>query len=91
MKKRALIKWISEENGGRRAPVPIGTKYAPIISFQKMKEHWSCVFTATKIKNGISKVRIEFLVDNSPIKYLKKGNNFELYEGIKKVADGEIL
>lgn len=98
MKKtvKAQITWISYLDGGRKHPPLAGTRYCPIVKFKNMKgkngEYWSADFVCSEVdKNHSAIVDFTFLSEYAPIDYLVKGNQFELFEGNKKVAVGIIV
>lgn len=98
MKKivKAHITWTAYENGGRKNPPLAGTRYCPIVIFNNVKgnigEFWSADFVCTEVdKNYSSIVEFTFLSEDAPMDYLVKGNEFELFEGNKKVASGVII
>lgn len=98
MKKvvKAQITWITHENGGRKNPPLPGTRYCPIVIFnamdQKNDEFWSADFICTQVDTKMNSiVDFAFLVEDAPMGYLVKGNEFELFEGNKKVAFGIIV
>ena len=70
---------------------PKGTKYCPIIKFDNimLKDAWSVCFICTGQKESI--VEIGFLSDRAPAMPLQKGYCFDLYEGRRKTARGEII
>lgn len=97
MKKvvKAQITWISHENGGRKNPPLVGTRYCPIVIFNDMNEKnynlWSADFICNEIDDNLNSiVDFAFLSEEAPISYLIHGNAFELFEGNKKVAFGKI-
>ncbi len=98
MKKivKAQITWITQENGGRKNPPVIGTRYCPIVVFDTMDkgkgEFWSADFICTEVNVKMNSiVDFAFLVEDAPTEYLVNGNKFELFEGNKKVAFGVII
>ena len=98
MKKivKAQITWIKYENGGRKNPPLAGTRYCPIVIFNKIKgetgEIWSADFICTEVDENLrSIVEFTFLSEDAPINCLVKRNQFELFEGNKKVASGVII
>ena len=62
-----------------------------MFSMEKMKGAWSADFICTELKANEMVIEIGFLSEDAPIETLKKGCMFELFEGRKKVATGEIL
>ncbi len=98
--KKALIEWITEEQGGRMKP-PLGTgipSYATEIRYVDGErwpdsEGWSLVIA--KIEQLSTTYRwiadVHFLVEEAPHDSLRDGRAFELYEGSKCVARGRVL
>jgi len=98
MKKivKAQITCITYEYGGRKNPPLTGTRYCPIVIFNNVKrksgEFWSADFVCTEVDENLSSiVEFSFLSEDAPMDYLVKGNEFELFEGNKKVASGVII
>src|SRR5438477_4122134 len=93
----AKIRWRSPEEGGRSAP-PRGPTYSTVARFHHQgrdwREHaWSLVLRYIEAPNaaGSHKVAISYLSPNGPREWLKAGNRFELLEGNKIVAEGEVI
>ena len=93
----AKLIWIPFEEGGRRQ-VPHGSLYSTVARFEKEIdkwpiEAWSIVLESMKtLENPNSMLaEIRFLVQNAPVDLLESGNKFELFEGHKLVARGEVL
>ena len=86
--KKAIIYWISEEEGGRKRP-PIGTEYYPTIQMEN-GDTWSLAirFDRTNVEQNEMKDNREvgFLFDNAPYHLLKSGAEFIIYEGPHKVG-----
>ncbi len=86
--KKAIIYWISEEEGGRKRP-PIGTEYYPTIQM-KNGDTWSLAirFDRTNVEQNEMKDNCEvgFLFDNAPYHLLKSSAEFIIYEGPHKVG-----
>lgn len=92
------IKWISAREGGRNSiPSGIEGKYYPVARFPDDIDgpHWSVVFQLKNQKkeegNLISFGLVDFLMDNAPKDKMEKYDQFEIYEGPKKVADVFII
>jgi hypothetical protein len=99
--KRAILEWISKELGGRSKP-PAGVgdpPYATIVRFVNPKEPWppSVAWTLVVRKVGAGDgplqwvAAVNFLFEEAPQHLLAEGNEFELYEGRKRVARGRII
>lgn len=97
MKKvvKAKVCWIPHKKGGRLAPPPQGTKYCPLVFFGEsvnQTNNWSAdIICGYFDSNLCGIVDFSFLSEKAPYQYLYSGNKFELYEGPKLVARGEIL
>jgi hypothetical protein len=101
IKKRAVISWLTKEEGGRiRPPAGIGVPpYATVVRFLDSnepwppKEAWSLVVekdpSLSKEYQWISNVY--FLVNDGPHEMLSGNREFALYEGNKCVARGRII
>jgi hypothetical protein len=98
MKKqvRAKIYWLSPEEGGRSS-LPIGLRYVTVATFADGPELppilWSLVVEASVSfkQNEWNRVVVSFLnPENAPHHLLKQGQRFQLYEGKRLVATGEI-
>lgn len=96
-KVKAKICWVKEEDGGRTSPPP-GPRYSTVARFEEAKdkwphEAWSLVLEFIPSPDGslcmVADVR--FLAPDAPIKLLHQGSVFELFEGYKLVARGEVL
>ena len=102
MKKwmNAKIQWLTEEEGGRRAPVPVvsneknNSKYCPIIVFPNViykNESWSAdINIRSQVDKYESIAEISYLSEDAPFELLQEGANFELYEGNRLVATGTV-
>lgn len=94
---KARIYWISENEGGRQK-IPNSDSYSTVACFEDIKniypdEAWSIVVNLKKahVEDRTTVAEIKFLVELAPEKLLYSGSKFELYEGKKIVAFGEIL
>lgn len=87
---KAAISWLKKEDGGRIPPSK-GTRYSPIIIFNGIQGVWSADFICESLRGQDMVVDIFFLSRTAPSDFLKKGNEFELFEGKKRVAKGIIL
>ena len=88
----AEITWLKIEEGGRRTEAPFySEKYGPQIKFDGLKGSWSlivCNYKKTEEFKTLAKVY--YLNKEMAPNNLKVGLEFELYEGLKKVAYGII-
>ncbi len=98
-KRRAMarIRWVSPAAGGRTHP-PAGPRYSTVAKFEKEaekwpKEAWSIVAEFKKISDDLSSViaEVRCLAPDAPSHLLQPGSKFELYEGSRLVAHGEVL
>lgn len=98
---QALIEWIPKENGGRTKP-PLGLgspPYATEIRFVDGEETWSpqeaWSLVVMKHEAESNEYRwiadVHFLVKEAPHDSLRDGRTFELYEGNKCVARGQLI
>ena len=93
----ATLKWVPPDEGGRQAP-PSGSRYSTVSRFEQQgktweNEAWSLVVDWTESPGAslTHRVNVHFLVEGGPEDLLVKGNRFELLEGRRVVATGEIL
>lgn len=92
------IVWIPPEKGGRKSIPPEG-KYYSVSRFpddtDPQDNAWSVVFQLKNQENKAGKIisfgLVDFLVDWAPREKFEKHDQFEIYEGFKKVADVIIL
>ena len=95
---QARIRWLSPEEGGRPAP-PVGPRYSTVARFEKQraeweKEAWSLVVEWQEPIDAAGWVtaNVRFLVpENAPSQLLAVGSRFELMEGRRVVAQGEVV
>lgn len=86
----AEINWLNV----RKSIPKTGAKYCPIIRFSGEKNNmWSANIRI--IENDIINLKsiadVDYLLPHAPTDNIYAGNNFELFEGNKKVADGIFL
>ena len=94
----AILRWLSVDEGGRQRP-PSGLRYVTLAQFQsatdeEMSEPWSLIVEAPEPldRAGTVTVTLRFLVpEHAPLHYLTPGTHFQLLEGKRKVAVGEIV
>ena len=96
----AKIKWLAEDEGGRRNPIPIvlidrdDNRYCPIIKLPNVNTNghsWSAeVYVKSQIDRDESWIKITYLSENAPFELLQVGADIELYEGCRLVARGTI-
>jgi len=94
---KAKIQWLTPESGGRKTP-PLGPKYSTVARFIDIsekwpKEAWSIVaeFIKPTDSNNCTIVKLSFLVDTGPEYLLYSGSRFDLFEGPRIVATGEVI
>lgn len=94
---KAKICWLPPEKGGRSIP-PSGLKYSTVACFEDIKdkwpnEAWSIVaeFNEPSDHALCTTVDFRFLVESAPEHLLYSGSKFELFEGGRLVATGEVL
>src|SRR5947208_1328344 len=99
--KRAILEWIPQELGGRNKP-PAGVgepPYATVVRFLSTGEPWPPPVAWTLVVQKIDVAddplqwvaEVKFLFDEAPHHLLTEGAEFELYEGKKCVARGQII
>lgn len=96
MKYIAKISWLIADGGGRKNGIPFNTdKYAPIIRTDNRTNTyatWSVVVNNYEmIDSTTTLAKVCYVFPNRAPNNLTPGLQFELYEGNKLVAYGEIL
>jgi hypothetical protein len=94
----AMIRWIPEDRGGRKAP-PSGPVYTTVVRFEDDRDRWPneawslAVELVRPYGRGADAVwaRVRFVVDEAPRELLCTGARFELCEGRRVVAKGVVL
>ena len=93
----ARICWLAREEGGRRTPFT-GRRYVTVARFAESEadwtmEAWSLVSVFREADPGAQcpLADVEFLVAEAPHHLLHPGSRFELLEGYRVVARGEVL
>jgi hypothetical protein len=96
-KVMAKICWVPAIEGGREHP-PRGPRYSTVARFEKEaekwpKEAWSIVAEFAEKTDDLFCVvaELRFLSPYAPSHLLDSGSKFELYEGHRLVARGEVL
>jgi hypothetical protein len=94
--QRAVVRWLSKEEGGRQA-IPPGPQYIAPAKFSDHadtwdSEHWSLVVNKVEERGGPAQwlAEVHFWAENGPHEWLAPGSEFELYEGKRRVAFGRI-
>ncbi|WP_026507861.1 hypothetical protein [Butyrivibrio sp. MC2013] len=80
----AKINWLSEHEGGRKNPPPVGTRYCPLIKLGN-GELWSSDFICSDYPSSDT-ITISMLVEGAPFHMIYEGETYELYEGERLVA-----
>jgi hypothetical protein len=96
--RKTRIRWLKPEEGGRPSPPP-GPEYSTVARFEVLAdrwphEAWSIVLniSAPADADGLMVADIRMLAgEEAPKWLLSPGNRFELFEGKKHVASGEVL
>jgi hypothetical protein len=94
---KSKICWVKKEAGGRDSPPP-GPRYSTVARFEEEKnkwpdEAWSLVieFNDPPDESLCVIADVSLLNPDGPIRLLHPGSVFELYEGRRLVARGEVL
>lgn len=94
---KSKICWVSKEAGGRNSPPP-GPRYSTVARFEEIKdkwpqEAWSVVleFTGPPDESLCMVAYVSLLNPAGPTNLLHPGSIFELFEGHRLVARGEVL
>ncbi len=94
---KAKIYWVSADAGGRKLP-PSGPRYSTVARFEEEAPHgesvaWGIIAEFDEPPNASleTMANIRFFVPPGPIHLLHAGSRFELYEGHRVVARGEVL
>lgn len=93
----ARVCWIEDKASGPKS-LFAGARYVTVARFEREagkwpNEAWSLVVDPRKNSGELSclMVDVHFLSPNGPSHLLTTGNKFELFEGRRCVAHGEIL
>ncbi len=94
---KARVCWVRKEDGGRESPPP-GPRYSTPARFEEEKdkwphEAWSLVieFSSPPDEWLCVIANVSFLNPDGPTRLLHPGSVFELFEGHRLVARGEML
>lgn len=93
----AKIYWLRPNQGGRKQGVPLHMKkYCPIVSVDGKKlfsgsTYGLLCYSFEQLSEYVSLSQIRFLNTDAAPDVLHIGAKLELYEGTKKVADGEVI
>ena len=93
----ASIRWVTPAEGGRKTP-PRVPRYSTVARFETTAaswpaEAWSIVAEFMERLDNCSGVLAEvwLLTPDAPAHLLKTGSRFDLFEGRRLVAHGEVL
>lgn len=97
MTHTAVVSWLSEASGGRKALPPV-EQYITLSRFPA-DTHWpDGAWTVVldfdppaSVQGSPSRSKVRFLFEDAPAERLKPGATFELYEGPQKVATVEVV
>lgn len=94
---KAEISWVPKNEGGRDSP-PLGPRYITVARFEEEKEKypkeaWSLVVEFSRMASESHELiaDVSFLMDDAPDYLLHPGSKFDLFEGRKLVAKGEVI
>ncbi len=94
---RARIQWLSPDMGGRRT-LPSKPLYSTVACFEEAAADWSNVawsiiaeFSEPPKLGEEMIATIRFLASDAPVELLHPGSRFELLEGERIVARGEVI
>ena len=98
MKHIARVTWVPAGQGGRSRP-PDTTRYVTMARFDEDGQSWPdggwSVIVEFNSPPGIhddtSMGTVSFLMENAPQERLRQGARFALYEGLKKVAEVNLV
>ena len=94
---RARVHWVPEAEGGRHT-MPRGPSYSTVAKFEELadrwpREAWSVVLAfdeEPQERDLIARIRL-LVPETAPPDLLRPGARFELFEGSRLVAVGEVL
>lgn len=88
----ARIRWLSAQEGGRK-DLPKGVHYSTVARFLKDSAEWSVVtdFNEPPLLERETIALMRFLSPEAPLSLLQLGSRFELLEGSRVVAKGEVI
>jgi hypothetical protein len=96
-KVKSRICWVKKEEGGRESP-PSGPRYSTAARFEDERvkwphEAWSLLleFDGVPDESLCIIAEVSLLNPDGPIRLLHSGSIFELFEGNRLVARGEVL
>lgn len=92
------VSWLPKEKGGR-TKLPDGHQYLTVAKFNEDGPEWihnawsvKILFDTSPSSQGNPSIgTASFIAENAPEERLFSGQNFELFEGPKKVATVKVL
>jgi hypothetical protein len=89
---KARIRWLLSHEGGRKT-LPSGLRYSTIAYFENAADAWSIIadFNEAPDQGTETIATICFLSMEAPTELLSPGNRFDLVEGERVVARGEVI
>ncbi len=94
---QAKIQWVPAEAGGRRQ-LPHGSGYSTVARFEDDAASWPGVAWSIVLERNEpadaaleTVAAIRFLVSDAPSQLLRPGSRFELFEGHRVIAHGQVL
>ena len=89
----ATLQWRTEKEGGRRAAVTARRYMSPVVFANDTAsgQAWTLVVDRGRSAPGAKEtVLVHFLMDDAPHEVLTAGTAFQLVEGSRIVAEGEV-
>lgn len=93
---KARVVWLGPEDGGRPSPPP-GPEYSTVARFERLadrwpNEAWSVVIEIPADAGQTTVVNMRLLApEAAPPGLLDVGSRFDLFEGRRRVAYGEVI
>jgi len=87
--------WVPKEQGGRESLPPVS--FVTPARFEKYKDlrpdnaWWSLRFDFSDTPEDFSVAEISFLVEEGPQELLQPGSKFDIFDGSRLVASGEVI
>ena len=91
----ARLIWLPKDQGGRESPPPV--RFVTPARFEKYKDllpdnaWWSLRFDFSATPEDFSVAEISFLVEEGPQELLQPGSKFDIFDGSRFVAAGEVI
>ncbi len=97
LERKARLRWLAAEAGGRPSPPP-GPTYSTVARFETLADRWPHEAWSIVLKigepadaSGDMVAGIRMLAADAPEGLLARGRRFDLFEGRRLVAHGEVL